>query len=268
VLPGDELDMSGMSYPLIIKPDNGLRGKGVHLIHSEDDLKKALQVDYPVLLQRYVDLPLEFGVFYYHNHLTGQSGITGVTGKRFLTVQGDGSSTLGELLRKMPRASRNLRHYKEKLLEDWQSILRAGDSRIVEQIGNHNRGTLFFDASVLINEEMVKLFEEIAQNINGFYWGRFDIRVAETSDLYTGNQLKVLEVNGSQSEPTHLYDPGYNLLHAYTVVLKHFKLNYQFAKNLVAQGLSQYPKPFLFLKELRSHLQHRSKLQRTIKAQS
>lgn len=268
VLPGDEIDMSTLSYPLIIKPDNGLRGKGVHLIENKDDLKKALQVDYPVLVQRYIDLPLEFGVFYYHNMLTGQSGITGVTGKQFLTVQGDGSSTLEELLRKMPRASSNLGHYKEKLLADWQSVLGTGESRIVEQIGNHNRGTLFFDASYLINDEMVKLFEDIAQNIHGFYWGRFDIRVAETNDLYTGNHLKVLEVNGSQSEPTHLYDPGYSLLHAYTVMLKHFRLNYQFAKTLVGQGLSQYPKPALFLKELRSHLEHRSKIQNTLKAQS
>ncbi len=265
---GDQIDLSSLSFPLIVKPDNGIRGKGVHLIENENQLKKALSVDYPVLIQSYVDLPLEFGVFYYHNTLTGQSGITGVTGKRFLTVEGDGYSTLSELLRKTPRASGKLRHYQKKLSEEWENVLKAGELRVIEQIGNHNRGTLFYDASSLINHNMVQLFEEIARNIGGFYWGRFDIRVAQLDDLYTGNQLKVLEVNGSQSEPTHLYDPAYNLFYAYTVMLKHFRLNYRFAQSLVKQGLSQYPKPGHFLKELRTHLQHESRLQRTLKAQS
>jgi hypothetical protein len=115
---------------------------------------------------------------------------------------------------------------------------------------------------------MVQLFEEIAQNIGGFYWGRFDIRVAQIKDLYTGNHLKVLEVNGSQSEPTHLYDPGYNLLHAYSVMLKHFRLNYRFARSLVNQGISQYPKTREFLQELRRHMLHESRLQKGLKMHS
>lgn len=266
--PGDHPDYSALSYPLVVKPDNGLRGKGVHIVGNKRELDLALSVEYPVLLQHYVDLPLEFGVFFYRDTRTGKPSISGVTGKHFLTVKGDGRSTVGELLRKMPRASGKLRHYKEKLLKDWQVVLQEGESRIVEQIGNHNRGTLFYDASELINMQMVDLFENIADKINGFNWGRFDIRVASINDLYSGDQLKILEVNGSQSEPTHLYDPGYNLLHAYRVVLKHFRLNYRFARSLVKQGISQYPSPRQFLTELRRHLQHSSRIQNKLKAQS
>ena len=113
--PGETLDLRSLQFPLVVKPDNGLRGKGVHIIENENQLASALEVDYPVLIQSYVELPYEFGVFYFHNALTNQSGITGVTGKKFLTVTGDGKSTMEELLRRTPRASAKILYYKTSL---------------------------------------------------------------------------------------------------------------------------------------------------------
>jgi hypothetical protein len=39
----------------------------------------------------------------------------------------------------------------------------------VEPIGNHSRGTKFLDGTHLINEELVDVFRQIAQPLDGFF---------------------------------------------------------------------------------------------------
>src|SRR6184192_2527403 len=54
--------------PFILKPDVGQRGNGVRLIKSlRDALNYLLEVDAPVILQRYAPGPYEAGVFYFRH---------------------------------------------------------------------------------------------------------------------------------------------------------------------------------------------------------
>src|SRR5205823_5037379 len=54
-----------LSYPIVLKPDVGERGKGVMIARNDDDLQSYLKkVDSNTIVQKYV-AGLEFGIFYY-----------------------------------------------------------------------------------------------------------------------------------------------------------------------------------------------------------
>ena len=94
----------------------------------------------------------------------------------------------------------------------------------LEPIGNHCRGTTFLNGNNLINRELEHVFDQIAGSIEGFYYGRFDVKVSSLDDLYAGKNIKILELNGVSSEPAHIYDPDNTLIKAYRDVLKHMRI--------------------------------------------
>ena len=99
-----ELILHQLQYPLIVKPDIGLQGKAVVKVNNEYELNNAINqftVDY--IIQPFIPYPNELGIFYvrYPNEKEGK--ITGIVEKEFLTVKGDGVSTIEELLKLNPR---------------------------------------------------------------------------------------------------------------------------------------------------------------------
>jgi len=243
-------------FPFIVKPDRGNRGRGVELVRNEKQMRKALEKNYDFIIQEYIDYPHEFGIFYYHNARTGEKGLTGITSKDFLTVTGDGISTFEQLLRKNPRSKSNLDHFKQKFAEKWEKVLKNDEKVLVEEIGNHNRGTCFLDASFLLNENVEKLFFELASHIDGFYWGRFDVKAKTTEDLETGHFLKIMEVNGGSSEPSHMFDPGYNWWDARGFILQHLKLHYGVVKANIQNGV-EVPGYKTFWKEVKQYFSNK-----------
>ena len=98
------LEAEKMGFPLIAKPDVGERGTWVNKIHNQQELKRYVEAC-PVnfLLQEMVDLPIELGVFYVK--YPGKEGrVTSIVRKDFLSVVGDGESTVNSLLEKNTRA--------------------------------------------------------------------------------------------------------------------------------------------------------------------
>ena len=104
-------------------------------------------------------------------------------------------------------------------------------------IGNHCRGTTFFSGNHLINEHLISVFDKIALNIDGFYFGRFDIRCESVEELYQGENFKILELNGAGSEPSHIYHPGFPLSSAYSVIFHHLSVLYRISKMNKQRGI-------------------------------
>jgi len=214
------LAAAGIWYPFILKPDEGERGNGVALIGSALELELYLkQTDYPLIAQEYVGLGYEFGVFYSKNPGVTTGEVISLTGKEFLAVLGDGAHTLAELVAATTRGLMQVERL--GLEQDMTLVLPAGERRLLEPIGNHVRGTLFFDASNLINEQVNSLFSAIAQDIEGFTFGRFDVRVQSLQGLQTGKGLHILELNGISSDPTHVYDPALSYWQVACYLSKH-----------------------------------------------
>ncbi len=228
--PDVEAIKSSVGLPFICKPDIGERGKGVSLIRKEEDWTKLqAELQFPYLLQEYIDYKHELGILYYRRP-EGESGITSIVSKRFLTVKGDGESTLKALIENDLRASGRLNHLFKKFRERLTEILPLNEELLLEEIGNHCRGTAFYNSNDLINAKLVKLFDQIAEPIEEFYYGRIDLKVSSIEDLYQGKNIKIMEVNGVNSEVTHIYDPEYSLLRAYKDVAYNLDLVYRIAK--------------------------------------
>lgn len=220
-----ELETSKIAFPLIVKPDVGGRGFKVYKIATSEELKTYLAtIAQPVIIQEYVDYELELGVMYARlpNETSGR--ITSVVEKEFLSVTGDGHSTIGQLLEQNQRARFSMEELRERLKEQWDNIVPLDEKRFVQPIGNHCLGTKFMNANPQINADLVRVFDKIALPIEGFYYGRFDLKVPNWEDLYAGRNIKILELNGATSEPGHVYDPSYRLWKAYRDIMHNMRI--------------------------------------------
>ena len=217
------IEHQGLSYPLIVKPDIGERGFGVKIVQTEDELKIALRASGGLkLVQEYVNLPIELGVMY-SRHPEEESGqITSVALKDLPKVIGDGRSTLQELILANLRTRLSYDVHEKRLGHRFDEVPKEGEGIQVVRIGNHMLGTTFNYANHLIDDELTEVFDGLAKQIPGFYIGRFDLRTASIKELKKGNFI-VLEVNGVNSEPCHIFHPDRSIFLAWRDLFKHWK---------------------------------------------
>ncbi|MEM9897697.1 MAG: hypothetical protein AAF789_15165, partial [Bacteroidota bacterium] len=181
-----------IGYPLIIKPDVGERGLLVSEIPNEADLKEYLnryEVDF--LLQEKINLPLELGIFYVRMPDEDRGQITSIVRKGFLKVVGDGFSTVEELLKKNPRALLQANWEGDFLRGNSSLVLPKNQELLIEPIGNHCRGTVFFDDNEKITDSLTTAFDQIARQIPDFYFGRFDLKCKSYDSLSKLQDFKI-----------------------------------------------------------------------------
>lgn len=107
--------IKGIRFPVIVKPDNAERGKGVHKLENENDLKRYVQKikQQTYLIQEFVTYPIELGILV-HRTQTGDLRITSMCEKSLCRVKGDGESTLGDLILKDVRVAHRIPYFKTK----------------------------------------------------------------------------------------------------------------------------------------------------------
>ena len=76
------------------------------------------------------------------------------------------------------------------------TIIAQGEVKHLVVIGNHARGTTFLNANHLITPQLIDVFDAISKQVEGYNFGRYDIRVPSLEDLYAGRNIKILELNG------------------------------------------------------------------------
>lgn len=234
-----ELDLENSIYnqSFIYKPDFGERGVGVTIYYNLEQWKNDYKsVVYPCLIQEYINLPIELGVLFY-KFPSGKKGVTSVVSKAFLTVIGDGQSTLKELIFDEIRASTRIDYLKEKFNAKWNSIITKDESILLEEIGNHNRGTTFLNSNHIICEKLVVVMDSICENLDGFHYGRIDLKCNSIEELYKGENIKIIEVNGVASEAAHIYDPKMSLFQAYKDVYINNEIIFKISIELKKQGI-------------------------------
>ena len=204
--------VANLSYPLIAKPVVGARGLMVEKVEDFDSLMAHItrfSVDF--IVEEFIDYPVEAAVLYWKNPVSLESGIQSITLKSFLSVVGNNTDTVKDLLKKNFRGILQIDRLMREKPELMAHIPANGEDILVEPIGNHCRGTMFLNGNDLINEEMVTAFDKIQANLKGCYFFRLDLKVPSVSDLQKGQNIKILEINGVGSEPAHIYDPNYPL---------------------------------------------------------
>ena len=224
--------------PLILKPNVGERGALVSKAESFEEVLKILEINkVDFIIQEFIEYPFEFGVLYARIPGNEKGKIRSIVAKRFLEVIGDGVSTIEQLLLKNRRAWFQLERLAKETPELLSFILPHGETRVIEHIGNHCRGTEFIDANYLINDQLNEVFDKIAKQFAGFYYGRFDLKVKSIEQLYKGESIKIFELNGVTSEPGHIYDQNYTLLKAYRDILAELDLVCKISMANIKKGI-------------------------------
>ena len=203
-----KIEEKKIQFPLIAKPDIGFRGYLVKKIDSKVELEIYFQKNnLDIIIQEFIDYNNECGILYYRIPGEKQGKITSITLKKFLTVTGNGTSNLSELIITDKRAYLYYPLLKNIHKEKMFSIPKVGELIKLTVIGNHSKGTQFMNGNHLISEDLERVFDIINEQIHGWNYGRLDIKYNTFEELKRGENFKILEINGIISEPTHIYDP-------------------------------------------------------------
>ncbi len=234
----DFIQEFNLTFPLIAKPDFGLRGLGIQLLETEETLKQFLNENKePYLVQEFIDFKNEIGVFLVRQD-DSEFRITSIVSREFMALQGDGVSNVRELILANPRYAMQLDWLNLQSQIDESQILSDGEVFEIVKIGNHSKGTIFRDANHINNEKLLSIMQRSVSSFEGFNYGRLDIKYKDYQDLLAGDNFKIIELNGVFSEPAHIYDPEFRLLEAWKVLLQHFKRLYQISNKSLQQGES------------------------------
>jgi hypothetical protein len=230
------LERERLSLPIVIKPNEGQRGSGVVVVRTRAELIRCLarsRVD--TILQEYVP-GLEFGVFYYRHPLEARGHILSITEKQLPVVVGDGRRTLEQLILYGDRTRGMARFHLERHAARLREVPSDGERVPLGDCGSHCRGATFLDGRAMLTSALEDAFDRIAQAYEGFYFGRFDVRVASVDEMQKGRGFKIIELNGVTSEATHIYDPGVGLFDAYRVLFEQWRLAFAIGAANAARG--------------------------------
>ncbi|MFK5880291.1 MAG: D-alanine--D-alanine ligase [Flavobacteriaceae bacterium] len=247
-----KVELASINFPLIAKPDIGFRGVLVQKIDSENELKKYFESNpIDIIIQEFISYPKECGIFYYRFPNQKSGTITSITLKKFLNVSGDGHKTLSKLILDDKRAYLYFDILKKIHGDALESIPKKGKEVTLTVIGNHSKGTEFIDGNYLINQQLTTVIDGISQQIEGWFYGRLDIKYESFEKLMKGENFTILEINGIISEPTHIYDSSKNSYFDAVIAIKnHWKIIYQIATHNHKQQNIDYANTITFCKEM------------------
>ena len=218
---------AGISFPLIAKPDIGMKAYAVKQIQDIQQLaeyQNKIRRDF--IIQELIVYPNELGIFYVRipDEKTGR--ITGIVAKEFLSITGNGKDSMTKLIMQNPRSYSQLPFLIRIYGDDLNRVLPVDEKFVLVPYGSHTRGSMFLDFTAKQNEKLFQTFNEICNQIPGFYFGRLDIRYTSFEELSEGVNFSIIEINGAGSEPTHIYDPSHSIFFAWREIIKHWKLLY------------------------------------------
>jgi len=242
-----------LDLPLVLKPDVGERGRGVIIAkdwHQVEDCCRMARND--LLVQRYVP-GREFGVFYTRHPDQKTGSIFSITTKQLPALTGDGTSTLEDLVLADPRAVCLASLYLQRLADRRDEIPRADERVPLAELGTHCRGAIFLDGTELATPRLVTAIDRVSKGFEGFFFGRYDIRVPTIEDFQEGRNLQIVELNGVTSEATDIYDPANSLLDAYRKLARQWSLAFAIGQRNRLAGAHTERLSDLF----RSILEHR-----------
>ena len=226
----------GLDYPVVLKPDVGERGERVLIAPSHEEAANYLTNESgPVVVQRYVP-GAEFGVFYYRFPEEAHGRLFAITVKEPLVLVGDGRATLEQLILRDRRAVAQSEVHCRRHRDELDLVVPAGERFPLVELGTHARGCVFRDGAGLASAELAAAIDDISQAYDGFYFGRYDIRVPDAEALTRGETISVLEVNGVTSEATNIYDPRNSIFDAWRILAAQWRLAFEIGARNRARG--------------------------------
>lgn len=203
--------------PIVLKPDQGLRGLGLKLARTHEQLAQYFEnVTAAVIMQRFHPGPLECSVLWTRNVPPSAPGepvgsIYSITTKQFQVLEGDGVRTLEELIDRDRRARLQRDTFRERHQDRLSWVPAKGERLPLNVAGNHCQGTIFRDGEHLRSpglERAIDRFCASYQN-DALDLVRLDIRYRSDEDLCNGVGLAIVDINGTMGESVNMYDPDH-----------------------------------------------------------
>jgi len=246
----NELRHKCIEYPFILKPDKGERGFGVVKVNNREELLEKLhKVTDDFIIQEFIDFPLEFGILFYQNPKTNKGDISSICYKEMPFVIGNGVDELQELIFK----KYNTLDFENINNQNSKKVLDENDHFLLEYIAHRNRSCLFKDYNSIYSNQIIETFSLITSKMENFNFGRFDVKAKTIESLTTGNDLKILEVNGVNSLPIHIFDPIHSFYKCYKDLYAHWFTIFQISKRNSSLGFKPMKTNDL-IKEIRKKL--------------
>jgi hypothetical protein len=232
---------NGLTYPVVAKPDMSCNGVGVRVVDNAEALRRYL-AEFPratrLQLQTLVTYEGEAGIFYIRHPGESSGRITSVTLKYPPMVTGNGQHSIRDLIAADARLSAVSRLLLKKLGRTASLIPSKGENVRLVFVGNHCRGSTFRDGLSVVTPALTAQIDAIARDIPDLYFSRIDLRYGSIDDLRAGKNFKIIEINGSGSEATHIWDPAMTIRKAYTTQFFHYGESFKIGAAIRAtQGL-------------------------------
>ncbi len=247
---------SGLKFPVAVKPDAGMMGFMFRKIEDTGHLEQyhqAMPCDY--IIQEMIEYPLEVSVFYYRFPGAGRGTITGFIKKEFLSVKGDGKSTMEQLMDRYDRIRFRLDEVKKKHANHLNYVLENEEIYVLSDALNFSQGARIISLETEKDDRLLAVFDSLSHHAGKFYYGRYDIKCKSVEDLKNGVNYSILEYNGSGAEPHHVYGNGNTLLQAYRIILMHWKVLFHISRRNHRQGIKYWDflKGYRFLRNAKKH---------------
>lgn len=224
---------NGLNFPIILKPDVGQRGFAVRIVKSPKDLNTYLtSAKFDRILQEFCNFNREAGIFYIRLPNQKKGFIFSITDKMFPFIVGDGTSSLGELILQDPRAKLISNVYFERHKKSLHQIIEKNTKYLLSECGNHCQGAIFKNGEYLITDKLTEQIDRLAKKIPDFCFGRFDLKYQDQDSLMLGKNFKIVEINASGAEATHIWDSQTTLKEAYKVLFQQWEYLFQIGKEM------------------------------------
>jgi membrane protein DedA with SNARE-associated domain len=230
-----------LAYPVVVKPDVGERGKGVAFVHSEAELRAALVATGADSIVQEFAPGREFGIFYVRQPGEEHGRIFSITEKILPHLQGDGRRTIEDLILDDERAVCMAATHFARFAARRDEVPAAGEDICLVEVGTHSRGAIFRDGAWARTPALEAAIDAISKRYEGFYFGRYDVRVERVADLLAGRGFKIVELNGLTAEATHIYHPGSSLRAAYRVLFEQWQIAFLIGRANRARGFAPTP---------------------------
>lgn len=178
-------------FPVLIKPNKGLDGRGILYIDNIASLKRELKNFYKlksvIIIQPIIAHP-EFRILVINNE------IELVHSKDFRAVTGDGISTIGDLLEKVSARDKNEDYIKLqfKLNKYNKKTVLRKDEEFKYHIVKNSSGRHFQTSDY--SEEVIKWTKHLADSLN---MGTFAIDLFADKDLKDSSKFTIIELNSN-----------------------------------------------------------------------
>lgn len=221
------LETAALEFPVVAKPDRGHQGYGVRPIYCVADLLSYIHA-FPrgetMVLQKLVALQHEAGVFYVRLPGERSGHIFSMNLSAPAQVIGDSVSSLRKLILAAPLVARCRTLQLEAQQHRFEWIPKVRETVVLAFARSLRLGATLTDARQLVTPTLLARFDEIADGIKDFYFGRFDVRFDRLDEFQRGENFQIVEVNGVGAEANHIWDANTTLRNAYKTLFAQYKL--------------------------------------------